>query len=146
MSDKVRVYPSSSTSSHNVFHFITLSNQNQNFFQLKGHISIAMFLLFFMLGSQRWQRAWEGSFCPRFILPQEEAISKETLYTVFRKERTSHSHDQAIKIFIPKSYCQVILQFQLVSYGIYYYMVMITNCASKTSIHKASLGIKNLGL
>lgn len=98
---------------------------------------------FFMAGSQRWHRTWNGSFWPRKIT---WLFTKTCYIEVLKEERTSHSYRQAVKFFIIKSHCQVILQFQLISYGIYYCMVMFTSYASKTHIHKTKLVIKNLDL
>lgn len=64
--------------SYNVFLFIILSTQNQNFFQLKWRISIATFLFFY--GRMTWGLR-------RFILPPEDymAISKETMHTSLKE-------------------------------------------------------------
>lgn len=142
-SDKIKVYLFPSAPSCIVF-FFSLSWISKAKISSKGNDTFPLpsFFYFFMAGSQKWYRVWEGSFCPRkitWLFPKKRCIQ------VLRKEITSHSYDQAIKMFIPKSNCQVILQSQLVSYRIYYYMVMITSYASKTSTHKTKLGFKNTG-
>lgn len=88
---------------------------------------------------------WEGSFYPRKITQLLPA--GETLHTGLEGGKNISFLWLGCKImFMLKSNCQVILQFQLLSCGMYYSTIMVTSFASKESMHKTKLDMINLNL
>lgn len=93
---------------------------------------------FFMAG---WHVDWEGSFCPQKIIwlfPKRQCIQ------VLRKGSTSHSYGQAVNTFYTEIKLSGHSSISVSFNEIYYYMVIITNYTSKTSIHKTKLVLKTL--